>query len=121
MGKRRVEMGRQSDGSRISRRVFLGTAGVAAAGAAGGVFLWWPGERVSQAYTLAPESALAPNLQNAPPNVREAYRFAINNLDVLRQIPCYCGCGDQHRSNADCYVKEVKTDGKVTFDFMSYG
>ncbi len=112
----------RSGGSRMSRRAFLATAGVAVAGAAGGVFLWWPGgSGVSHAYTLAPESALAPNLRNAPPNVREAYRFAINNLDVLRQVPCYCGCGDQHKSNADCYVKEIKADGRVTFDFMSYG
>ncbi len=120
--RRRRENRRGPGGPRVSRRGFLVTAGVAVAGAAGGVFLWWPGGGgVSQAYTLAPESALAPNLRSAPPNVREAYRFAMNNLNVLRQVPCYCGCGDQHNSNADCYVKEVKTDGTVVFDFMSYG
>jgi hypothetical protein len=75
---------------------------------------------VSHAYTLAPESVLPPNLRNAPPNVREAYRFAINNRELLRQIPCYCGCGDQHQSNAECYIREVRADGRIEYDFMSY-
>jgi Protein of unknown function with PCYCGC motif len=75
----------------------------------------------SKAYALAPESALPDNLRKAPPNVRDAYRFAIANRDVLRQIPCYCGCGAEHQSNAECYIKEVKTDGTIAFDLMSYG
>ena len=93
------------------------------AGLASGGFLWLgrsgsPG----RAYALAPESALPANIRQAPPNVREAYRFAIANLETLRQIPCYCGCGKEgHKNNADCYVKEVKTDGSIVFDPMSFG
>ncbi len=103
------------------RTVWLVVTAVALVAAAIAV-VWLPGRgSVSHAYTLAPESVLPPNFKNAPPNVREAYRFAIANRDVLRQIPCYCGCGDQHRSNADCYIKEVKADGKVEFDLMSFG
>jgi hypothetical protein len=105
----------------MSRRSWLLAAGVAAVGSAGGLLAWWPGGGVSHAYTLAPESALPANLRNAAPSVREAYRFAINNRDVLRRIPCYCNCGDEHQSNAECYIKEVRTDGRVTFDYMSVG
>lgn len=43
--------------------------------------------------TLAPESALPDFVQDAAPQVKEAYRFAIANPEVLRQFPCYCGCG----------------------------
>ena len=94
---------------------------VTAAGVSG-AFIWPIGpSEVRRAYALAPESALPENLRKAPPNAREAYRFAIANRDVLRQIPCYCGCGAEHQSNAECYIKEVKADGSVVFDPMSYG
>jgi hypothetical protein len=54
--------------------------------------------------------------------VRDAYRFAIANRDILRQIPCYCGCGAEgHKSNADCYIKDVRPDGSIVFDPMSFG
>jgi hypothetical protein len=54
--------------------------------------------------------------------VREAYRFAVANRETLRWIPCFCGCGSEgHTSNADCYVKAVKPDGSIVFDFMSLG
>ena len=78
-------------------------------------------EKVSTAYALAPENALPDSLRKAPPNVREAYRFAIANRDILRQIPCYCGCGAQHANNYECYVKEVRPDGTYQFDYMSLG
>jgi hypothetical protein len=77
--------------------------------------------KTSTAYALAPESALPDNLRKAPPNVREAYRFAIANRDVLRQVPCYCGCGAEHPSNYECYIKEVRADGTYQFDYMSLG
>ena len=56
---------------------------------------------VRHKYRLAPETILPEGLENAPDKIREAYRFAIANRDVLRYIPCYCGCGEQgHTSNA---------------------
>jgi hypothetical protein len=55
--------------------------------------------------TLAPEEGLPVYVQDAPPHVREAYRFALANPEVLAQIPCYCGCNNQgHMNNMDCYV-----------------
>jgi len=106
----------------MSRRTFLLGAGVVGLGAAAGAVLWWPGGGASHAYTLAPESALPEYFRKAPPDVREAYRFAIANRGILQQIPCYCGCGsDGHKNNADCYIKDVKPDGTVNFDQMSFG
>src|SRR5215468_6164238 len=73
-------------------------------------------------YKLAPESILPPDIRKAPAEVREAYRFAIANRDVLRYIPCYCGCGEQgHTSNASCYVKDSSPLDKPEFDSMSIG
>jgi len=71
-------------------------------------------------YKLAPEKLLPAEINRAPAEVREAYRFAIANRNTLRYIPCYCGCGaDGHTSNASCYVSDSSTPNKLVFDRMS--
>ncbi len=71
---------------------------------------------------LAPMSMLTPDVQKAPTKVREAYQYAIANADVLKQIPCYCGCGSMgHKSNLDCYVKELKPDGNAVLETHALG
>ena len=73
-----------------------------------------------EARRLAPESVLPADIQRAPVEVREAYRFAIANREILRYIPCYCGCGKEgHTSNASCYLKDFSTPGNLVFDRMS--
>src|SRR5436309_15785832 len=77
---------------------------------------------VTHRYKLAPESVLPADIRRAPVDVREAYRFAVANRDVLRYIPCYCGCGAAgHTSNASCYVKDSSTPDHIAFDRMSLG
>ncbi len=44
-------------------------------------------------------------LLGTPAFIKEAYQFAVNNQDVLKNIPCYCGCGGMgHESNLSCYL-----------------
>ena len=77
---------------------------------------------VRHKYGLAPATILPEGLKNAPEEIREAYRFAVANREVLRYIPCYCGCGEQgHTSNASCYVKDNSPLDKPEFDSMSVG
>jgi hypothetical protein len=72
--------------------------------------------------TLAPESALPDFVQDAPPQVKEAYRFAIANPDILSAFPCYCGCGAMgHQNNLECYIKEVRPDGSIEFENHAFG
>jgi hypothetical protein len=72
--------------------------------------------------SLAPESELPDFVQDAPPQVKEAYRFAIANPDVLSAFPCYCGCGAMgHQNNLQCYIKEVKADGSIEFENHAFG
>jgi hypothetical protein len=53
----------------------------------------------------------------APLRVQEAYQFAAANPDIMKNIPCYCGCDDSgHESNYECYVAQVSTYGTITFD-----
>jgi hypothetical protein len=46
--------------------------------------------------------------------VQLAYQFAVERPDVLKWMPCYCGCGDHsaHKNNLSCFVK----DGGAAFD-----
>jgi hypothetical protein len=57
----------------------------------------------------------------ARPEVKRLYAYALEHGDLLRYIPCYCGCGGWagHRSNRDCYVRRVNADGGVVFDSMA--
>lgn len=71
---------------------------------------------------MAPESALPDFARTAPPQVREAYRFAIANRELLSAFPCYCGCGAVgHQNNLDCYVKRVRADGSIEFENHAFG
>ena len=61
-------------------------------------------------------------VQSAPMTVQTAYQFAAANPDVMKNIPCYCGCGGiGHTSNYDCYVSNVDTNGTITFDNHALG
>ena len=72
--------------------------------------------------SLAPESALPGFVQDAPPQVKEAYRFAIANPEVLSAFPCYCGCGAMgHQNNLQCYIKEVRADGSIELENHAFG
>lgn len=105
----------------IGRRDFLLT-GVLAVGAAAlaSVSGCRSSGSASHRYSLAPESLLPADIQRAPTEVQEAYRFAIANREVLRYIPCYCGCGaDGHTSNASCYFTDSSTPERPVFDRMS--
>ena len=76
----------------------------------------------SQEWTLAPESALPDFARSAPPQVQEAYRFAIANPEVLEAFPCYCGCGQMgHQNNLGCYIKETGAVGTLVFENHAFG
>lgn len=49
--------------------------------------------------------------------VAEEYAYAVQNYDVLRYIPCTCGCSEMgHLDNWNCYVRSIDADGGVTWD-----
>jgi len=60
--------------------------------------------------------AIDPRLLPRPPEViRTAYRFAAEHPEVLRYMPCFCGCNEAgHRSSEDCFVKGRSKTGAVT-------
>lgn len=75
-----------------------------------------------QSYQLAALEELPDEVQSAPVSVQQAYQFAVKNPDVLKAIPCYCGCGGMgHTSNYSCYVAEEKSGGDLVFDGHALG
>jgi hypothetical protein len=57
---------------------------------------------------------------SAVPEVKRLYEFQITHGELMRYMPCFCGCGQSgHRSNRDCFIKAVNPDGSVEFDQMA--
>lgn len=71
---------------------------------------------------MAPMAGMPAEVQSAPVSVQQAYEFAVANPGVMKQIPCYCGCGDiGHTSNYSCYVSGVDDKGAVAYDNHALG
>lgn len=121
----------QNTGIRLSRREALQAIGIGVAG----VLLAACGDDAETDFSARfaeYEPAPEPNgdlakvvwpdfVRQAGPEVQRLYEFQIENGDLMRYMPCFCGCGDSagHRSNRDCYVKEVNPDGSVVLDSMA--
>jgi hypothetical protein len=59
-----------------------------------------------------------PNVGFAPVRpmdvVRATYDFAAQHPEILRYVPCYCGCGTQgHKANESCFVARRDAKGNV--------
>jgi hypothetical protein len=71
---------------------------------------------------MMPMDRMPADVQSAPVTVQQAYQFAAANPDVMKDIPCYCGCGDiGHASNYACYVSHADESGEITFDNHALG
>ena len=71
---------------------------------------------------MASMDLMPAEVHSAPVTVQEAYQFNVANPEVMKQIPCYCGCGAVgHTSNYDCYVSKVDGAGNITFDNHALG
>lgn len=50
--------------------------------------------------------------------IQQIYMVAARHADLLKNIPCYCGCGESvgHKSNLDCFIHEEREDGSIVWD-----
>lgn len=57
-------------------------------------------------------------LDNQDPVIVEAYKIAGTNRELLKSIPCFCGCGESagHLHNGNCFIKEELPDGSIVWD-----
>lgn len=71
---------------------------------------------------MASMNGMPADVKAAPTTVQQAYQFAVANSDVMKQIPCYCGCGNMgHTSNYSCYVQNVDDKGVIAYDTHALG
>lgn len=81
-----------------------------------------PKTSADHSFPMADLQPMPAEVKQAPVSVQQSYQFATANPDVLKEIPCYCGCGAMgHTSNYDCYVKEINPDGSIVYDSHSLG
>jgi len=77
---------------------------------------------VADNLAMAPMAGMPDEVKSSPTTVQQAYQFAVANPDVMKQIPCYCGCVKMgHTSNYACYVQDVDDKGAITFDTHALG
>lgn len=49
--------------------------------------------------------------------VQAIYEFAARHPEVLRTVPCFCGCeGAGHKGNDDCFVRSRDAQGQVSWE-----
>jgi hypothetical protein len=71
---------------------------------------------------MASMDGMPAEVKSAPTAVQQAYQFNVANPDVMKQIPCYCGCGKMgHTSNYACYVQDVDEQGVIMYDTHALG
>ena len=71
---------------------------------------------------MASMDLMPAEVHSAPVTVQEAYQFNVANPEIMKEIPCYCGCCNiVHASNYDCYVSDVDDAGNFTFDNHALG
>ncbi|WP_391204988.1 PCYCGC motif-containing (lipo)protein [Psychrobacillus sp. L4] len=68
--------------------------------------------------TTASTEILPTFLDKQSEDMKLVYQAAAKANDVLKWMPCYCGCGDSagHVSNFNCFVHEIKENGEVVWD-----
>jgi hypothetical protein len=76
--------------------------------------------------TIAPDlPPLPPGAENAVRPfeiVRAAYEFAARHPEVLKFVPCFCGCErGGHKHNADCFIASRDSQNRVTWETHALG
>lgn len=109
-------------GSSSSLSIVIFAAVVIAVGLVGGVMGWVltrGGDDAGSGGVKLPDYVNGPTV---PKGTAEAYQFAVDNQDVLKYIPCYCGCGqlDGHTSNLDCFIASG-SGSDIVFDKHAAG
>ena len=83
--------------------------------------------RPSAAAAVKAPASQAPARKSAPPLpnvgfapvrpidiVRATYDFAAQHPEILKYVPCYCGCGAQgHSANESCFIARRDAKGNV--------
>jgi hypothetical protein len=54
--------------------------------------------------------------------IRDVYRFVGSHLELMTQVPCFCGCDRLgHTSVADCFVEHPRDGARATWSAHGAG
>lgn len=99
------------------KRLIFGALGIALVGCSGGSSV-----TTYRAPAMASLAMMPDAVRSAAAVTQEAYQFAVANPEILKEVPCYCGCGGMgHTSNYSCYVQSVSNTGKIEYDTHALG
>lgn len=78
-----------------------------------------PAPQITSLNQIAPDLPPLPdglfNAPRPPEAVKAAYEFAARHPEVLKYVPCFCGCERMgHKGNDDCFVSSRNAAGQVT-------
>lgn len=69
---------------------------------------------VEKKYTVPPLPSVGFAAVRPMDVVRATYDFAAQHPEVLKYVPCFCGCGSQgHKANESCFVARRDAKGNV--------
>ena len=113
------------------RRLFLAALALALAATASALVAQTPAKtQTTPAPSAAAKKVTFPPIPNpgfAPgrpvDQARAVYQFAAEHPEILKYVPCYCGCESTgHPHNESCFVKRRDQQGNVTeWDTHGYG
>ena len=73
-----------------------------------------PGKAPMAKYSVPPLPSVGFAAVRPMDIVRATYDFAAQHPEVLKFVPCYCGCGAQgHKANESCFVARRDAKGNV--------
>lgn len=99
-----------------AKRLILGALSAILVGCSGS------SSTTNRAPAMASMAMMPDAVRSAATVTQEAYQFAVANPEILKGIPCYCGCGSmRHTSNYSCYVQSVSSTGAIQFDTHALG
>lgn len=57
-------------------------------------------------------------LDSVDPQIRQVYSLVARHPGLIKDMPCYCGCGESvgHKSNLNCFIRDIGKGGKVVWD-----
>ncbi len=108
------------------RSPFVAGAAVLLMAGAVGVLAQTPAKKTPARSAVESSLPPLPNPGFAPARplevTRQAYEFAARHPDVIKYVPCYCGCERSgHSSNESCFVRSRDTRGGVVWDTHGWG
>src|SRR5919112_491528 len=104
------------------RRLLMASFALVVAASATDVRAQAPAKQPTPAPSAAARKVTFPPIPNpgfAPgrpiDQARAVYQFAAEHPEVLKYVPCYCGCESSgHPHNESCFVKRRDAKGNVT-------